>query len=175
MTIMEHKPYEELKNMVQQGGRKHQMEALTYGHKKTIDDLRQSDDKEVAKFAEHLDNHPELQVDRQHVAYQKTQKDIQSYQILGRCFLGVAILMYLATITLFFLPYLLYANHGLYYFLGAFVTLLVGGALVGCYFMIARPKLRYARNENQISYQNLDYAKRFQTKMQAWIEEGRYN
>ena len=55
---MEQKPYEELKNMVKYGGRKHQMEALTYGYQDIISDLSQSNDREVSQFAEHLDNHP---------------------------------------------------------------------------------------------------------------------
>lgn len=172
---MEQKPYEELKNMVKYGGRKHQMEALTYGYQDIISDLSQSNDREVSQFAEHLDNHPEFQVERQRAIYEKGQKDAKSHKTMGWLFLGGAIAMYIATIVLFFLPYLLHANHGIYYFIGAFVALLIGGALIGCYFMITKPKLRYALSKSKEYYQNLDYAKRFQAKMYTWIKEGRYD
>lgn len=172
---MEHKPYEELKNMVKYGGRKHQMEALTYGYQDIINNLSGSEDREVSRFAEHLDSHPELQVEKQRVIYEKGKKDMQSQKTLSWLFLGGAIAMYIVTIILFFLPYLLHANHGIYYFLGAFGTLLIGGILIGCYFMISKPKLRYAHAQSQQLYHNYDYAKRFQEKMYSWIEEGRYD
>ena len=173
-TETEHRPYLKLKDMIEYGGRKHKMEALTYGYQDIIDDLNSDDDKEVVQFAKHLDNHPELQVERQHAMHRKAQKDVQSYATLRWLFLGVALMMYIATIVLFFLPYLIHANHGLYYFLGAFGTLLIGGALIGCHFMITRPRLRYAQSQYQKCQSHLDYAQRFQNKMQAWIEEGRY-
>lgn len=172
---MEVKPYQEIKNMIEYGGRKHQLEALTYGYQDITDKMSQSNDPEVSKFAEFLDGRPDLQVERQRLIHEQEQKQAKSQSSLKWVFLGIGILMYTLTIILFFLPYLLHAQTGLYYFIGAFVTLLITGLCVGGYFMIARPKARLAKDQIKKSEDKLNYARAFQSEMITRIHNGDYD